>query len=147
MSKLLPKYTFWDGLNVALTLGMQALEEIRALARLPGPEGKDGINGRDGKDGKNGKDGIGFDDVDEFEEDDGRILVRRFYCGGQIFKEFRHQTKMVIYRGVYDQAKTYQPGDMATWNGSLWHCNKEVSGKIGSDHWTLAVKKGRDGKD
>jgi len=44
MSELIPKYTIWEGINVAIHLGMRALEEIRALARMPGPAGKDGIS-------------------------------------------------------------------------------------------------------
>jgi hypothetical protein len=36
---------------------------------------------------------------------------------------------------------------MVTWAGSLWHCDKATKNKPGTDDWTLAAKKGRDGKD
>lgn len=118
-----------------------------------GSDGKDGINGArgdngtDGKDGLNGKDGadgVGFDDIEESIEDDGRFIVRRFTRNGLPVAEKRHQTKMPIWRGVFDAKRKYLPGDMATWKGSLWHCNAEIEGKIGGEHWSLAVKKGRD---
>ncbi len=133
-----PKYSIWEAINVALSLGAKALEEIRLLAREPGPAGKDGANG---------KDGIGFDDVTADFEDEGRVDIMRFWSDGKIAKEIRRQTKMAIYRGVFDAAKTYQPGDIVTWGGSSWHCHTEIKGKCGSENFTLMVKKGRDGKD
>ncbi len=140
MPKLTPKYNIWEAVNTALTIGLKALEEIRALARTPGPAGADG------KDGSPGKDGIGFDDFTADFEDDGRVDVLRLWNNGQVVKEIRRQTKTALYRGVHDKERTYQPGDIVTWNGSGWHCNTEAKGICGGDNWTLAVKKGRDGK-
>lgn len=53
------------------------------------------------------------------------------------------------YRGVYDKEAEYQAGDMVTQDGSVWHCNAAVAGEKpgGNEFWTLAVKRGRDGKD
>jgi hypothetical protein len=34
-----------------------------------------------------------------------------------------------------------------TWGGALWHCDAPTKDKPGTENWTLAVKKGRDGKD
>lgn len=121
---------------------------------MAGPAGKDGLNGKDGtngidgKDGAPGLDGLGFDDMTEAVEDGGRVIVRR-YSAGERVKEFRHTTSFAIYRGVFSEGKTYEPGDMATWGGSVWHCNAETIEKPGdgSKSWTLAVKKGRDGRD
>lgn len=150
-----PKYSIWEAINIALALSSKAME----LARVPGPagrdgtDGKDGVDGRDGTDGKNGADGkdgadaILYDDWNEWQEDEGRVMVRAYYLKGEEVKVFRHTTRAMIWRGVFDSNRTYLPGDVATWKGSLWHCNKEVTGKIGSDHWSLAVKAGRDGKD
>lgn len=56
---------------------------------------------------------------------------------------------VVIYRGVFTPQE-YQAGDAVTFGGSLWHCNATTSdkpGEPGSKGWTLAVKRGRDGKD
>lgn len=54
-----------------------------------------------------------------------------------------------VYKGVFD-ASDYEQGDTVTWAGSLWHCNKTATTAKpgdGSPDWTLAVKKGRDGRE
>lgn len=132
-----PKFTIWEAINLALALSAKAVEH----AQQPGPAGKDGLNGKDGADA------VLYDDWNEWQEDEGRFMVRAYYLKGEKVKEFRHVTRAMIWRGVFDSNRTYLPGDVATWKGSLWHCNKEIAGKIGSDHWSLAVKAGRDGKD
>jgi hypothetical protein len=54
----------------------------------------------------------------------------------------------IRYLGVYDPTRQYVPGNLITSNGSVWHCNSVCQGqKPPSDHWTLAVKHGKDGKD
>jgi hypothetical protein len=53
----------------------------------------------------------------------------------------------MIYRGVWREG-VHVPGDVATWAGSAWHCQRETTDKPGtSDAWRLMVKSGRDGKD
>ncbi len=55
---------------------------------------------------------------------------------------------VMIYRGVFSPGE-HMPGDMVTWAGSLWHCDEPTTdkpGEVGSKGWTLAVKRGRDGK-
>lgn len=99
-----------------------------------------------GKDGQNGKDGFELSDYDEWFEDDGRTLVRRFVVG-EDFKEFRHQTVLPRYRGVYKEGETYTRGDVTTWGGHSWHCDKDGAGKPDAGDWSQMVKKGRDGKD
>ena len=56
---------------------------------------------------------------------------------------------VMIYRGVFHAGETYRTGDVVTWAGSLWHCNATTDTKpdAGGDAWTLAAKRGRDGKD
>ena len=55
------------------------------------------------------------------------------------------------YRGVYSpEGDGYAAHDTVTWAGSLWHCNKTATTAKpgdGSTDWTLAVKKGRDGRE
>lgn len=56
--------------------------------------------------------------------------------------------RSVEYLGVHQEGRTYTRGSFTTFQGSLWHCNKQTSAKPGtSADWTLAVKCGRDGKD
>jgi hypothetical protein len=58
------------------------------------------------------------------------------------------QQRSVIYRGVFDAAEQYEPGSMVTHGGSVWHANEATSDAPGgSSAWTLAVRRGRDGKD
>ena len=53
------------------------------------------------------------------------------------------------YEGVYQEGKAYEPGQLATWGGSAWHCNEPTTSKPGeaAQAWTLMIKRGRDGKD
>ena len=56
----------------------------------------------------------------------------------------------MVYRGVFKSGDEYLPGDTVTWAGSLWHCDEitqDKPGEPGSKGWTLAAKRGRDGRD
>lgn len=104
------------------------------------------ICGKDGEAGKDGRDGFGFDDMDACVLDDDRTIEFSFRRGDEE-KAFTFKWPAMIYRGVYSEGTEYQPGDTVTWGGSLWHCDTETKDKPGTDSWTLAVKKGRDGKN
>ena len=53
----------------------------------------------------------------------------------------------MVYRGAWT-AGWYEPGDTASWDGSMWHCEEKTSDRPGSSAaWRLCVKHGRDGKD
>ncbi|WP_084999594.1 FIVAR domain-containing protein [Cronobacter sakazakii] len=57
---------------------------------------------------------------------------------------------VMIYTGVFKSGQEYLPGDTVTWGGSLWHCDEQTQdkpGEAGSKGWTLAAKRGRDGRD
>jgi hypothetical protein len=51
------------------------------------------------------------------------------------------------YRGVYEDGADYEPGDFITQDGTMWHCNAATRAKPPGPDWTLAVKRGRDGRD
>ena len=104
------------------------------------------IVGKDGKDGEPGKDGLGFDDMDACVLDDDRTIELSFRRGDEE-KCFTFKWPTVIYREVFKEGTQYERGDMVTWAGSLWHCDKATTAKPGTEDWTLAAKKGRDGKD
>jgi hypothetical protein len=63
--------------------------------------------------------------------------------------ERRQAESVVRYVGVWSAGQTYRRGQLVTSGGNIWHCNHPTDGKPGEDHsaWTLAVRKGRDGKD
>lgn len=128
-------------LIVTLTNG-----ETKSLGPVVGRDGDPGAPGKDGI-GKDGLDGLGFEDMDERLEDDGRTIVRTYRRGEQI-KEFRFSVPTVLDRGVFKDGQTYQAGDGVTWAGSFWIAQEETSEKPeGGKGWRLAVKRGRDGKD
>lgn len=52
-----PGYTLLEGLSTCLAVAQRALVEVRALARIPGPEGKPGAAGERGEAGKPGAPG------------------------------------------------------------------------------------------
>jgi hypothetical protein len=52
-----PQYTLFEGIGTCLALARRALEEVRALARIPGPEGRRGPKGEAGDRGERGEPG------------------------------------------------------------------------------------------
>jgi hypothetical protein len=53
------------------------------------------------------------------------------------------------YRGVFQEGSAYLPGNVTTFQGSMWICRTATMLKPGdgSSSWQLACKRGRDGKD
>jgi hypothetical protein len=101
---------------------------------------------RDGEDGKAGDPGFSLDDFDIEPGNDGRSYTLKFERGDTVHK-YELTFPSPVYCGVFKEGQEYAPGDLVTWGGSLWHCDKGTTAKPGTDDWTLAVKKGRDGKD
>ncbi len=116
---------------------------------LNGKDGSDGLNGKDGSHGMNGKDGadgLGFEDMDVVVDDDGVFVA---FKRGEVSKRWR--LPVPVYRDVYAYGKTYEPGDMVTWDGSCWIAKAATSEKPGlstaaSRAWKLCVKRGNEGK-
>ncbi|MEG8222423.1 hypothetical protein OSJ57_17610 [Sphingomonas sp. HH69] len=98
--------------------------------------------------GESGKDGIpfGVDDLNMSLMEDGRT-IRLAFAKGETEYAFQIGVPTMIYRGVYREGSAYEQGDTVTWGGSLWHADKATSGKPDSGDWTLAAKRGRDGRD
>jgi integrin beta 3 len=129
-----------------------------------GVDGKDGIDGKDGADGKLGADGrdgvdgkpgdpgpagFGFDDLDVEMGEDGRTLRLKFERG-EIAQTFELDFPVMIYRGVYKPETDYVRGDAVTFGGSVFVCAADTTQsrpETEGGAWTLAVKRGRDGKD
>jgi integrin beta 3 len=114
-----------------------AVLETRApVAGPPGPPGRDGV------------DGVGFDGLGVEQRDDRSftITASRADCVKEIGTA---RFAADIYRGIWTEGRTYEPGDGVTWSGSEWHCHTPTTTKPGdgSKAWTLKVKRGRDGKD
>ncbi|WPU24509.1 phage gp6-like head-tail connector protein [Cedecea neteri] len=92
-------------------------------------------------------DGIASLEVTNTDERNFTVTVTRA-SGQEETKSFA--LPVMIYRGVFKSGAEYLPGDTVTWGGSLWHCDElstDKPGEIGSKGWTLATKRGRDGRD
>jgi hypothetical protein len=101
---------------------------------------------RDGEKGQDGRDGFGLDDFDMERGADGRTYILKFQRG-EVSHEYEWTLPTPAYCGVFKHGEEYAPGDFVTWGGSLWHCNERTTDKPDVGPWTLACKKGRDGRD
>jgi integrin beta 3 len=120
----------------------------RGKTGAKGESGEDGRDGRDGSDGKDGKDGIASRDEIRAEIEKTTAELVPVAVGAQVAEELSKRPEME-YRGVWSNENEYRRGNWVTWGGSLWHCDEggTVEKPGSSDDWTLAVKKGRDGRD
>jgi hypothetical protein len=74
------------------------------------------------------------------------VSVKSVLSDGQA-RVARFVMPSMIYRGVWSSAP-YAPGDVVSWEGSMWHCEAATEDRPGtSPGWRLCVKHGRDGKD
>lgn len=150
--------------------GMDAEVDVDEIVKavlplIPIPEnGKDGAPGKDAepidrvtlaKDvlalipiPKDGKDGIAS--RDEIRAEIAKAVAE--FTGPEVEKRVQETFDSLpvnIYRGVYREGVQYKAGNTATWAGSLWHANTDTTEKPGEGQpaWTLAVKRGSNGKD
>lgn len=94
-----------------------------------------------------GRDGLSIEDLTI--EYDGERTMTLVFARGDKRKEIPVTFPWMIYRGVFESARSYARGDTVTLNGSLYHCNvaaTEARPGDGSSDWTLSVKHGRDGR-
>jgi collagen type III alpha len=117
-----------------------------------GPAGERGERGERGMDGRDGRDGITEERlqaaVAAMEARVAESIVKSIHFDGRnlMVGDVVLQTFATpIYRGVFTEG-VYEPGDMVTWAGSVWHCEESTTERPGDGRkaWTLAVKKGRD---
>lgn len=119
-------------------------KSIGAVVGAKGDPGRDGVNGKDGADG------LGFDDID-VQHDGERTFAIKFLRGERTKNAGDFTIPCVIYRGVWEEGRSYAKGDAVTWGGSQWVAKEVTTAKPGdsapaSRAWQLAVKAGRDGK-
>src|SRR5262245_24281811 len=53
----------------------------------------------------------------------------------------------INFRDVFEDGKTYNPGDAVIASGCLWRAHSVTKTRPPGDAWRLVCKKGRDGKD
>lgn len=162
-----PQYTVIQALQICLAMARRALEEGRALARMPGPKGdrgEDGVagpagqkgdrgaQGEPGPEGKSGpvgppgRDGVGFDDIDVMY--DGRRSLTIAFSKGDETKHWTFRIPVMIDAGVWKEA-AYEAGDCVTFRGHLWVAQKDTDAQpdTAPAHWRMAIRKPRDGRD
>lgn len=128
--------------NLILTLSDGTTRELGQVV------GRDGSHGLPGKDGAPGPAGFGLEHFDSEIRDGGRLLVLSFE-DGERKHTVEHQLDTMIYRGGFKADTEYQRGDTVSLGGQCYHCNAPTTERpdSGSDAWTLASRRGRDGKD
>lgn len=83
----------------------------------------------------------------EFDEDTRTLkMFSQKSDGTKIEKSVKLPT--MLYRGVYEDEKSYEKGDCVTHDGSMWVCKSDTSTKPGTEgcDWQLSVKRGPKGK-
>lgn len=140
-----------------LTKDIGTLRERVAVVEVRQP-----IPGPPGVNGKDGADGMGWDDL-AVEHDGERSFAVKLTRGDRVKDAGTFVIPAQIYRGIYTDGRTYEPGDTVTYARSLWHCLKttilkpdavsrnavtgEAGGPQGKDFWKMVVKGAQDGKD
>ena len=162
-----PAYSMIDAINTCLALAQRALDEVRVLARIPGPRGEAGPEGKPGPIGDKGERGAkgdpGRNATDlELMQDYCREQVERMIKSASVttndggrtllwsIGETVHQVKTaaVLDAGVWKEGATYVAGDAVSHGGSLFIAQADTTARPGkSDEWRLAVKRGNDGRD
>lgn len=116
---------------------------------IPGPAGERGEKGErgEGRDGRDGKDGIAS--LDEIKAIASKAVDDRIE--GVVEKQVGDtlsRLRVPVYRDVYRAGEQYRPGEFVTWGGQVYACVEPTSAKPGdSKDWSMAVKRGRDGRD
>lgn len=129
--------------NLVLTLSNG---EVRNVGPVVGQDGVPGAAGIDGAPGADGAPGLGFEDLDVIYDGLRNFTFRM--KRGEVVKDWSFNVPFPLYARAWKDGNEYKEGDLATWDGSLWHCDIDGPGKPGTagGGWTLALKRGQDGK-
>jgi Collagen triple helix repeat (20 copies) len=145
-----PGYSLFDGLATCLAVAQRALAEVRALARMPGPEGKRGAKGDTGEKGERGEPGkagpAGRDGLDGAAGERGQkgepgrnatdLLLLREYIDEQVAQVLKAakvtttdggRTLLVSFAGVVHEIKTAVVLDAGVWTERAYAAGDAVS--------------------
>src|SRR4249920_1105317 len=129
MSDSAPQYTLFEGLATCLAMAQRALDEIRTLARLPGPQGKRGEAGERGEAGKIGPAGpaghAGIDGKD-----------------GQRGQKGEPGVLPVARDWVPDTV--HYAGTVVVHAGATWQATRDTGQAPGHQDWVCLARPGRD---
>lgn len=90
----------------------------------------------------------GVASTDSYVINERELVVRSVMTSG-IVSESKTLLPIMIYRGTFQKESDYVHGDVATWDGSTWHCERPSNGVVPGNgvDWKLMVKRGAAGKD
>ncbi len=126
-----PEYSIWQAISTAIALATRALNEVRALARIPGPQGEKG---------EKGEAGFGFTDLTY---DGERRLIFECFNERKVFV-----LPILIDRGLWNNEQMYERGDCTSSGGNYFCAQVDTNERPGtSKAWRCLVRRGRDGKD
>jgi hypothetical protein len=154
---------FYDAELDGLRAEMQELRSLVPTVRdgEPGPAGATGAPGEPGRDGERGEPGergeAGRDGRDGVASLDEIKALATAAVDERLEAVVEKRVAEAIaalptmqYKGSFAEGQVYRAGDVVTWAGAMWHADTATSKKPGQgadDGWTLAVKRGRDGRD
>jgi hypothetical protein len=155
MSVPAPQYTLFEGLGTCLAMARRALDEVRALARIPGPEGKRGPKGEAGDKGERGESGkigpAGRDGLDGKDGERGQkgeagrnatdLLALREYIDDQIAQVLKAarvttadggRTLLIAIAGTVHEIKTAVVLDAGVWTEGRFYLPGDAVSHLGS---------------
>lgn len=160
-----PQYTILQALQVCLALARRALEEVRALSRIPGPQGEPGppgkgIKGEKGDPGDRGPEGkpgpVGPSMFDKMERiDEPEFYGFRILRGGEIVDEYKWDKPRADIsllaeadKGVWSPGP-FKAGSIVSHRGHVWMARRdnEQQPDTAPDDWRMIMRKPRDGRD
>jgi hypothetical protein len=118
--------TYADAIGICLALCQRTLVEVRALQRIPGPQGETGPQGPQGEPGTPGERG----------ENGERGEAGQ---AGADARQWRH-------RRSYDPRQTYADGDVVAHDGGSWLALQDEPGSLPGDGWAQLTVRGQRGK-
>lgn len=130
--------------------GRDGLPGVPGAAGVPGEKGADGVHGKDGSDGTPGRDGT----LEQLHAvyDGERTVTFCFKDGTPIEGGRIYFAGVPIYRELFVEGRSYDPGDVVTWANQMWIAREVTAAKPdelagdGARTWRLCVRRGRDGK-
>jgi len=115
-----PTYSLVEAMSICLAMCQRCLDEVRALALVPGPPGEAGPPGPAGEQGIPGERGM----------------------PGPAGADARQWT----HRRGHDAATTYQQGDVVAQDGGSWLCLYDDPGALPGPGWAQLTMRGHRGK-
>jgi hypothetical protein len=145
--------TFMDVADTALRLGIRNFEELRSVARQPGPPGEPGKDGTPGKLDvvKSWSEGIAYEGDVRF-HDGSTYQARRDTAREPPHEDWQplatrgQDGRGFVVRGTWSPTETYARHDIVARNASSFVALKDNPGECPGEDWQLWAGQGKTGK-